>query len=440
LAVAILGDLRLRQAAEEFQLTENLSGYGKITFLQEGGAKARVVCTPSFWVQVYFQPLHQILMEEIRGIEENSDHFGISCVLDQNRGATVLNRWLKEARTIYSYDLSSATDRFPRGPQVEYLRLLGLPEWGLAVEELSLGNFLLPGKTEEYWSYEVGQPMGVYGSFPLFHLTHYSLLDALCAALQLPKDGDHFAVLGDDVIIGTGKLAEAYEETIAGLGVDMSLPKTFVSSRFGQFAGFTGLVSDGHAMVFRPFKHGLDFSLKGKEVNLLDAVGKYSKTFDSKGSKWWARQYELYLLTKSWRNADLSPLLPRDGLYEARDNVVGSKWFGSMLNYLSSDYLPSRTVKPVDFADYWIDERSILFGEQDDRFHSARDFKSRPRTFNPDDYSKQAFMAKYSNQNQVLRDPLMRIAATGVNVREYLVGSTTHMDSPEIDEPPLISR
>jgi len=117
--------------------------------------------------------------------------------------------------------------------------------------------------------------MGVMGSFPLFHLTHYSILDGLVnnhPGLQGVKR-PAFAVLGDDVLIADKDLKEAYLELLVRLGVSVSGSKTFQKGGVGQFAGFTGITSDKGVTIFRPFKHGPNFTLDRRDIQLLDVMG-----------------------------------------------------------------------------------------------------------------------------------------------------------------------
>jgi len=116
-AIQEVGDLQLRRDAEKFQLANNQLGYGRVSFIQEVGCKLKVVCVPSFWVQAYFQPVHETLESRIRYIETGGLHgAGVSCVFNQTRGAYFLQRCLEEKRDLASIDLSAATDRFPLEP------------------------------------------------------------------------------------------------------------------------------------------------------------------------------------------------------------------------------------------------------------------------------------------------------------------------------------
>jgi len=386
-ALKILGDLELRREACDFQAAENLPGYGKITFLQEGGCKARVVCQPSFWNQVYFRPCANLLFDRIRFMEANqSESRGVSCVLDQNRGAYLLKTWIGEKRTMFSFDLSAATDRFPIEPQLRYLQSSGMGDWADAFKQAKEGKYLVPS-TGEFWKYSVGQPMGLCGSFPLFHLTHYAVLDAIAKHAKVTKPA--FAVLGDDVLIGDANLAKAYTGVMQSLGVELSPGKTLIGS-VQAFAGFKGIATSKGVVVFRPFKHGSDFAIHGKEVNLLSTMGSEVR----KWSSWWSKQLDTYLPTIPLRAPDLSPLLPTDEDHKGVFDAAGSRWLGSLRNRI-------QYILPLGprSKEAWNRERDILFSKQG---------PDELRPFNVESYVAQE-KERRKNFTQISQDSLMKL-------------------------------
>jgi len=361
-AIALLGDLELRSEAAKVQASENLPGYGKISFLQEGGCKARVVCQPSFWMQVYFRPASDLLFEQIRWLEKGqSSSKGVSCVLDQNTGAYLLQTWMKEGKKVLSYDLSSATDRFPIAPQLAYLKSHGMEDWSRPYEEASSGGRYYCPQVKKLWSYSVGQPMGLCGSFPLFHLTHHALLGQLAVEVKAPDRS--FAVLGDDVLICHKGLGKAYVDVMAKLGVEISQAKSLHGS-VQSFAGFKGITrtrkGESDVTVFRPFKHGQDFALQGKEVNILNALGSEVRGW----SNWWSKALDAFSPTVPLRAPDLSPLITEPS-YGERYDVAGSRWFGSLRNRIMFQ-MDNETLHSCGerIAATWNRERDTLFSRQ----------------------------------------------------------------------------
>jgi len=405
-AVSILGDLTLRKEAEEFQGYSNLPGYGKISFLQEGGCKARVVCQPSFWCQVYFRPASDQLFEVIRSLERNQKgQHVLSCVLDQNTGAYLLEKWLKEGRKLFSVDLSAATDRFPLEPQLQYLKGIGMEKWSGAFKELSEGKFYVP-QTKQFWSYSVGQPMGIAGSFPLFHLTHHAILTGLCKHLKFPPE-PQACVLGDDVLIADERLDKAYRSLLVQLGVEVSKVKSSRGS-VQSFAGFHGVATDKGVTVFRPFKHGQDFAMNGKEVNLLSTMGSEVR----KWSKWWSETLDRFLPTVPLRAPDLSPLLPDLENQKGNWSSTGSRWFGSLCNQILSDldYKDPSLMIGDRVMGSWNRERDTLFSRQG---------PNELVPFEPEEY-KQFERLRKKSFNQVALDAYLAPGASRVDLYQSL--------------------
>lgn len=280
---------------------------GKLAFLSERGAKCRTVAVPNAWIQLLMEPLHAEL-------DRLSKLMPWSVVHDQNRGAYFCKSALESNSEVWCFDLSSATDLFPLPLQVELLRSLNLSEYADALQEITVQWAV--GQTRDNYSgalvdYGSGQPMGLYGSFPLFHLTHGLLLsyaETLASVQGGVRIKDSFRVLGDDVIIINSSVAEMYKTLLYLCKVPISATKSVHSSRLSEFAGFLGVKTRDSVAMFRPYKFG-NQGTSGGILNQVDMLGCKARNLPSK----WGRWYEIYVRTMSWRNPDLSPLIASDG-------------------------------------------------------------------------------------------------------------------------------
>lgn len=85
----------------------------------------------------------------------------------------------------------------------------------------------------------VGQPLFGLGYYftPLGTLTHH-LLVMYCAERVHPgQKFDKYAILGDDVVICGIEIAKIYKQTLAELGVDISMSKSLIlHSGYAEFA------------------------------------------------------------------------------------------------------------------------------------------------------------------------------------------------------------
>lgn len=366
--VQLLGDNPLRRKAAQFQQSQNRpSTCGKVVILQEGGCKPRAICLPSAWVQAYYKPLQDELCKQVRLLEAagSKQSRGISCMYNQPKGAYALQEWMVENKDVYSYDLSSATDRFPLQLQLAFLALNGHRDWVKPVEDVARSNFKFDPTGEEF-TYSVGQPMGVNFSFPLFHLTHMSLLDSIARITCPSETKPVFAVLGDDVLICNKDLASRYRDVLAGLGVEISRDKSLEGVDIQTFAGFTGISSSRGLQVFRPFKHGVDFAIQGRELNLVSALGSEVR----KWSNWWSRSHDLLVKTYPLREPDLTPIQ-----LELPDNLMrclepSSRWLSAQtLRVLSSELkmeVPDTTPGSLKQSVRWLveDDDSQLVSDE----------------------------------------------------------------------------
>lgn len=77
---------------------------GRISNIPEPGGKTRTIAIGDYWSQIALKPLHNILMKILRRMETDGTY-------DQGEQ---FKRIIREAKApCFSFDLTSATDRFP---------------------------------------------------------------------------------------------------------------------------------------------------------------------------------------------------------------------------------------------------------------------------------------------------------------------------------------
>lgn len=220
---------------------------GKVSVLQEPGFKARFIANPNRIVQHALTPLGDLLYASLQRLPWD-------CTFEQSRARDVIQASLKEAKKVYCYDLSNATDQMPFRTQVELIYdLFSQGRWddtqlGLLTSQLRLFTEVARSEwtfKERTLTWSRGQPLGLYPSFASFALAHGAILLSLMADLgyQLPSRETlsswkpMFFVVGDDVVILDDRLARAYEQTLADLEVPISKGKSIISDTLAEFVG-----------------------------------------------------------------------------------------------------------------------------------------------------------------------------------------------------------
>lgn len=395
----------VRSKAESFQVGKGDDTLGKITVIMENGVKARVVCAPNAWIQMHLQPLHRYLSDVILTDEKKvHDKYGISCMFDQQRGAYIVREKMAEGSFCSSVDLSGATDNFPLELQQGLLKKLNLPEFAEAFDGLK-GPYHAPDGTK--WSYSKGQPMGAYGSFPLFHLTHLTVLRHISAWLGLSPTDVNFCVLGDDVVLFDEGLERTYRWYMSFIGVEISESKSY-SGSLVEFAGFViGKLSNGRTFAFRPYKWGksMEFS---SILNTISNVGAPV----SKWGSWWQSAYELAIRTMGGRSLDLSPLVKNSKPSEGITQVVTEEYLVGLYNKQLHNYEDSYVSfgSPLIFdVDYQSTPKHN--GDYASSFLPPRHEGVVGFTFDPVSYWKEEtqMKRKFRSRKDFLSDPLVNL-------------------------------
>ncbi|DAB41745.1 RNA-dependent RNA polymerase [Oxybasis rubra mitovirus 1] len=201
---------------------------GRLAQSLEGAGKRRLFVIGNYFKQRLLYPIHAWAMSVLRRIPMDGTFF-------QER--PIQRLVMKDLQTVFSFDLSSATDRWPV-PIIHDLVacIFGqtmascIVNGSLALNACSLKNII--GKQTNV-CFVVGQPLGYYGSWALFSLTHHFMV-WLAADRVNPNRKTPFrdyALLGDDIVIANKEVAHEYRKYLDRLQVKISDAKSITSER-----------------------------------------------------------------------------------------------------------------------------------------------------------------------------------------------------------------
>jgi hypothetical protein len=210
--------------------------------------KARFFLSPPKWLQFLLEPWARMLYAALKRIPQD-------CTYHQERGALQVQEWLREGKTVWSFDLSSATDRFPLAFTRAVLEDLSLNRVLLDWVDLFCWLARVPAKpayptTSKVVVWRRGQPLGTLPSFAAFAISHHAVLRALWRRLGHPPRTAPYVVVGDDVVIADPALAAAYRDFMTQvLGCEISEPKSLAGT-LGEFVGRI-ISAEGYAVKFK---------------------------------------------------------------------------------------------------------------------------------------------------------------------------------------------
>lgn len=190
----------------------------KLTQFPEKAGKTRTIAIVDYYSQRSLKPLHEALMKLLRSLKTDGTYS------HANVGEYAKQLTLKKG---YSFcaDLTNATDRFPAEVQKVLLSKL-IPDTDLFN---SLWTLLTKRTFKVAWSsemvtYNAGQPMGCYASWPLFALAHHLVVE-FCS------NKTEYRLIGDDFITSDQTQSQRYKEVMEHLGVSINYSKTVESPK-----------------------------------------------------------------------------------------------------------------------------------------------------------------------------------------------------------------
>jgi len=208
---------------DQFKVNPIIGHCRKLSIVQDPEAKSRIIAIFDFWSQTYLRQIHKIHFRFLRQFSTDKTFTQDPYISGKPEG-----------HKYYSFDLSAATDRFPRDLQKRLIAKMFGEETACQWEHiLTAEPFYVPW-TEGFIHYEVGQPMGAYSSWTTFTITHHLVLQYIHFKLKLDKY--YYQILGDDIVIYHDGVANEYQNIMNGLDVEISLPKSCISSNMYEFA------------------------------------------------------------------------------------------------------------------------------------------------------------------------------------------------------------
>lgn len=194
---------------------------GKLASVCSGAGKRRLFAIGNYINQRLLAPVHEWLACVLRSLKMDG-------TFDQ---LAPLRRLSGIPGTAYSIDLTAATDRWPLLLLFELFQTLFDREFSSSVVNSTLGTnvFMVPARKPSNITFTAGQPLGYHASWPLFALSHHTLVWYAADLCYPGLKFDRYAILGDDVLIIDDAVAKVYTQLLDAMGVKVSEAKSIIS-------------------------------------------------------------------------------------------------------------------------------------------------------------------------------------------------------------------
>jgi hypothetical protein len=197
--------------------TDNNFCHSRISLLQEGGGKTRVIAIGDYWSQNILRPIHDLFMNTLKKLKTDGTY------AQDDQFERIRKLCTHESS---SFDLTRATDRFPlKLQEILVSCILGKKVSKAWSEVLTNRNFRYK---DHIVRWNQGQPLGMLSSWAVFALTHHAIIEFLAAHRGIYPFRS-YSVLGDDVVIWESGVAERYQEFLKSVGVQINWNKTLIS-------------------------------------------------------------------------------------------------------------------------------------------------------------------------------------------------------------------
>lgn len=168
--------------------------HSRLRIKYEPGGKARVFCILDFYSQSALKPIHNYLMDWLKTQPTDG-------TADHSVAARQLSEWTSHGEKLWSFDLTTATDRYPVFLQKRVMsRIFGQQIADLWFEIIADRSFLDPNCRDRV-RFSVGQPLGALSSWAAFAVTHHLHIRTAARLAINERQFKNYRIIGDDICI-----------------------------------------------------------------------------------------------------------------------------------------------------------------------------------------------------------------------------------------------
>lgn len=229
----------------------------RLSVFPDKEGKQREVAIVSYYEQAALLPLHKYLQKRLSGIHQD-------CTDNQTKLFYELEP--TKGSSFHSIDLTAFTDRFPISIIEEIFIVWFGGEYAKAWKEIMIGTpFDYKGRKV---TYETGNPMGAYSSWPATTLAHHFFVFLACRKAGMKWKKCPYMMLGDDIVIADDIIAKYYKDILSDWCISYSKQKTHTSKYGFEFAKQFRL----HGNNISPFPLGALFDRHNETITSLSVI------------------------------------------------------------------------------------------------------------------------------------------------------------------------
>jgi hypothetical protein len=206
----------------ETQHRNRKPAHSRLRVKYEAGGKARIFAIVDLFSQSALKPIHEFLMKWLKSQPTDGTN-------DHSFAAKAVREWTLTDQPIWSFDLTTATDRYPVFLQSRVMAAI----FGSEIAELwekiiNDREFLVPEGTHAI-RFNAGQPLGALSSWAAFAVTHHVHVQTSARRAGREYPFMDYRIIGDDISIkNDAAVANEYIGEMKEIDVPFSTPKSIL--------------------------------------------------------------------------------------------------------------------------------------------------------------------------------------------------------------------
>lgn len=216
-----------RPAFNIYSPTRRLS-HSRLRIKYESGGKSRVFAILDWFSQSALIPIHKFLMNWLKTQFQDG-------TAEHSKAAKACSEWSdgRFGNDLWSFDLTTATDRYPLWLQKRVAVAIFGQEIADCWETIVSQRLFDPPKGRRYVSFMAGQPLGALSSWAIFAVTHHLHIRTAGRICGIESHRDlYYRIIGDDICIARDRaVAQKYISMMEDLNVPFSREKSVLPSQ-----------------------------------------------------------------------------------------------------------------------------------------------------------------------------------------------------------------